>query len=179
MGSNIEIKARIEDLEGLKERVCRLSDGPAQRIVQEDTFFHSKRGRLKLRILAPDRGELIYYERDDGHGPQRSTYIISPTAEPDSLRAILSASHGIRGVVRKTRLLYMAGNTRIHLDEVDGLGAFLELEVVLGSGQSSEEGEALASELMRNLEIEPSALIDVAYIDLLEESGIGPHALGG
>jgi predicted adenylyl cyclase CyaB len=81
---------------------------------------------------------------------------------------VLSAGLGVRGVVRKRRLVYVVGNTRIHLDEVEGLGSFLELEVVLSPGESLEAGVATATELVRKLGIQESDLIQTAYIDLLE-----------
>jgi adenylate cyclase len=168
MGTNVEIKARVADLNELETRVARVSDGLAEQLRQEDTFFQVRRGRLKLRVEAPSRGELIYYERTGSRGPMQSDYHIAPTTDPARLRKLLAAAHGIRGVVRKTRRLYMAGNTRIHLDDVEGLGTFLELEVVLATGEDRAGGEARAAELMRKLGIEAGDLIDVAYIDLLE-----------
>lgn len=167
MATNIEIKARVEDWEGLRELVEKLSDTPCVTLLQEDTFFRAPRGRLKLRVLAPDSGQLIYYEREDASGPKRSNYLISGTADPDALKAVLAACLGIRGVVRKRRLLYQVGNTRIHLDEVEDLGTFVELEVVLSPGQSEGQGEAAAAELMARLGIEDSDWVEVAYIDLL------------
>ncbi len=168
MATNIEIKARVEDLDGLRELVEKLSDTPCVTLLQEDTFFRAPRGRLKLRVLAPDSGQLIYYEREDSSGPRRSYYLVSATADPDALKAVLAAALGIRGVVHKRRLLYQVGNTRIHLDEVEDLGTFVELEVVLGPGQSEGQGEVAAVELMAKLGIEDSNLVEVAYIDLLE-----------
>jgi len=137
MATNVEIKARVSDWDSLKQQVEQISDAPAELIEQEDVFFTGPRGRLKLRIFSEDSGELIYYERSDQTGPKRSQYFISQTAEPRKLMIVLESAFGIRGVVRKKRLLYCVGNTRVHLDEVDGLGTFMELEVVLcrfGSG---------------------------------------------
>jgi predicted adenylyl cyclase CyaB len=170
MATNIEIKARVRDRDRLRQLAETLSDTPCVTLLQEDTFFNTPGGRLKLRSLAPDQGQLIYYVRDDAAGPKRSNYVISTTTEPDTLKAVLAASLGIRGVVRKQRLLYMAGNTRIHLDEVDGLGDFMELEVVLLPGQSEQEGQATAVEIMAKLGIKGSDLVEVAYIDLLEKA---------
>jgi predicted adenylyl cyclase CyaB len=170
MATNIEIKARVRDRERLRQLAETLSDTPCVTLLQEDTFFNTPGGRLKLRSLAPDQGQLIYYVRDDAAGPKRSNYVISTTTEPDALKAVLAASLGIRGVVRKQRLLYMAGNTRIHLDEVQGLGDFMELEVVLLPGQSEQEGQATAVEIMEKLGIKDSDLVEVAYIDLLEKA---------
>lgn len=167
MATNIEIKARIEDMEALRARAARLSDTPVETLFQDDTFFVVPKGRLKLRVLAPDRGELIYYERADSLGPKPSDYFITTTADPQTLRTVLAAALGIRGTVRKRRWLYIAGHTRIHLDQVDGLGAFMELEVVLDSGQTAADGTATALQLMQDLKIDERHLVKGAYIDLL------------
>jgi len=76
-------------------------------------------------------------------------------------------AYGQAGRVRKHRTLFLAGRTRIHLDKVEGLGDFLELEVVLEEGESAEKGVQEAHGLMAKLGIEPSQLIEDAYVDLL------------
>jgi predicted adenylyl cyclase CyaB len=169
MATNIEIKARVADPASLRQRVEALSDTAGELILQEDTFFHSPRGRLKLRVMAQDNGQLIYYERSDEAGPKRSDYLISVTHEPDSLKVVLSAALGVLGQVRKERWLYWAGHTRIHLDQVEGLGVFVELEVVLQPGQSPEEGQLAAEALIGQLGLQETDLIEGAYIDLLGE----------
>jgi predicted adenylyl cyclase CyaB len=171
MATNIEIKARVKDIEAVRAIAQRLSDRPCTVLLQEDTFFHSPQGRLKLRVLAPYQGQLIYYERADAAGPKRSEYFVSPTADPAPLKAVLTRALGVRGVVRKRRSLYWVGSTRVHLDEVDGLGSFLELEVMLGPGQSEEEGGTIARELMSRLGVQDCDLIAGAYVDLLEGTG--------
>jgi predicted adenylyl cyclase CyaB len=168
MATNIEIKARVEDFDSLTTRAESLSDTPLEVIPQEDIFFNTEKGRLKLRILAPDLGYLIYYERPDQDGPKRSDYYLARTEEPENLKAALSLALGLRGVVKKTRYLYMVGQTRIHLDEVEGLGHFMELEVVMREGQSDAEGQAIAEDLMHRLGVRKEALIEGAYIDLIE-----------
>ncbi|HSB67662.1 MAG TPA: class IV adenylate cyclase, partial [Anaerolineales bacterium] len=80
-----------------------------------------------------------------------------------------SQAFGVRGVVSKVRYLFMVGQTRIHLDKVSDLGEFIELEVVLNSGQSDADGEWIANGLMRQLGITEQDLIDTAYVDLLEK----------
>ena len=167
MPVNIEIKARVDDFDVLSARAEALSDVPVKVIPQEDTFFNTEKGRLKLRMLAPDLGYLIYYERPDRDGPKRSEYHLAKTNEPENLKTALALALGVRGVVRKTRYLYMVGQTRIHLDEVDGLGYFMELEVVMREGQSDAEGQAIAEDLMRRLEVREEALIEGAYLDLI------------
>ena len=169
MPANIEIKARVHDFAALQSRAAALSDAPLQVIPQEDTFFHVPKGRLKLRQLAPDSGQLVYYERPDRDGPKRSNYILAPTSEPAALKAALAAALGVRGVVRKRRYLYMSGQTRIHLDDVEGLGQFMELEVVLGEDQTDAEGQAIAEDLMGRLGVRPEDLLEGAYMDILEQ----------
>lgn len=168
MAVNVEIKAVLRDRGQVETRARSLSDTPPQLISQRDVFFHVPQGRLKLRIVAPDRGYLIYYERENASGPRPSTYQLSQTAEPLLLEQVLAAACGVRGEVCKRRTLYMVGQTRIHLDEVEGLGHFIELEAVLQPGQTMEEGQAWVTELMDKLGIEPGDLIDVAYMDLIE-----------
>jgi len=134
MPSNIEIKARIRNFADITARAEKLSDTPVEIIPQEDTFFNTPQGRLKLRVLTTDRGQLIYYTRPDQEGPKRSDYHIAHTSDPENLKRVLELAYGIRGVVKKTRYLYLAGQTRIHLDDVHGLGHFMELEVVMREG---------------------------------------------
>lgn len=171
MATNVEIKARVANPVRLEQRVRELSDTPVELVVQEDAFFLVSRGRLKLRVYAPDRGELIFYERADMAGPKTSNYLICSTPNPAALRTVLEAALGLRGVVRKRRKVFKVGNTRIHLDEVEGLGTFMELEVVLGPGQSLQEGQAVAEELKKQLGIDAADLVERAYIDLLSAAG--------
>jgi len=172
MASNIEIKARVDDSDALKARAETLSEQPLKIIPQEDTFFNTEKGRLKLRVLAPDLGYLIYYERVNQDGPKRSDYHLAETRDPESLKKALSLALGVRGVVRKTRCLYMVGQTRIHVDDVEGLGHFMELEVVMREGQSDAEGQAIAEDLMRRLGVREDALIEGAYMDLIEDKSL-------
>ena len=167
MARNVEIKARIESVDTLLPRVKAIADSGPTEIFQDDTFFSCPNGRLKLRAFSESAGELIFYQRPDVAGPKESFYVISPTASPDTLREALSLAYGVSGRVRKHRTLFLAGRTRIHLDRVDGLGHFLELEVVLSEGESAETGMGIARELLATLGISPQQLIEGAYIDLL------------
>jgi predicted adenylyl cyclase CyaB len=167
MPSNIEIKASVRDLSRITGLAAALSDTPAVKIEQHDTFFSSPQGRLKLRQFSPDKGELIFYRRADVAGTKQSDYVIAPTDSPASLLAVLSAALGTQQTVSKTRTLFQVGQTRVHLDSVVGLGAFVELEVMLRDGQPPEEGHQIARELMIALEIEERDLVDRAYADLL------------
>jgi predicted adenylyl cyclase CyaB len=166
MPSNIEIKAILKNRVAAEKVAARLSDTSPQTIHQEDFFFACNRGRLKLRIFAPDRGELIRYERSDVANARESRYLIARTPDPQILKEILTATLGRIGVVKKTRILYLIGQTRVHIDEVQGLGDFLELEVVL-RGQSEVEGKSIVTALLSELGIAQDELIAEAYVDLL------------
>ena len=170
MAENVEIKARIENFETVKKKAQQLSGGSPVLLEQEDTFFNIPKGRLKLRIQSPNEGQLIFYDRPDESGPKTSFYLITKTTDPDSLKAVLASSLGIRGTVKKQRWLYLVDNTRIHLDQVEGLGSFLELEVVMEPNQSFESGYQTAMVFIKDLGIPPHALIKGAYIDLLEQT---------
>ena len=168
MPSNIEIKARVRDFESLRKKIEALSDVAVKILEQEDTFFNTKSGRLKLRETPGLYAELIYYERPDSIDPAESQYCLIKIDEPEALKNALQAAIGIRGVVRKTRRLYRTGQARLHLDEVEKLGYYLEVEVVLQTDQSPEEGKQIAQDLMQQIGIKPSDLVQSAYIDLLE-----------
>jgi predicted adenylyl cyclase CyaB len=169
MPSNIEIKAILRDRERVEATAAELSDVGPELIHQEDHFFRCHGARLKLRILGPDRGELIRYERADVVDVRCSRYMIARTSDPLVLLEILTKSLGQAGVVKKERTLYMIGQTRVHLDRVFGLGDFLELEVVLRVGQSEAEGKSIADELLSRFKIESRDLVGKAYVDLLSE----------
>jgi len=167
LARNVEIKARIENLSALLERATAVSDSDPVEISQDDTFFSCANGRLKLRELSPSHGQLIFYQRADARGPKESNYFISNTSEPASLRQTLALSLGVSGRVRKRRRLFLVGNIRVHLDHVEGLGHFVELEVVLTEGESIEAGRVAAHNLMKQLGISEESLLDGAYVDML------------
>jgi adenylate cyclase class IV len=167
MARNVEIKARLDSIEALLPRARSIAGGEPELIVQDDSFFPCPHGRLKLRDFGDGSGELIQYERADETGPKTSTYVRSPTASPATLREALARALGSLGRVRKQRWLLLAGRTRIHLDRVEGLGDFLELEVVLRDDESEAAGIAEADALMAQLGVLPGQLLQGAYLDLL------------
>lgn len=171
MAANIEVKARVREWEQLRAAASHMADAAPKELDQVDTFFIVPAGRLKLRQLAPNHGELIFYQRPDQPGPKLSDYTITLTDRPESLRDTLAQALGVCGEVRKRRLVFLStrfgGQTRIHLDEVKGLGHFMELEVVLQPGQFPEDGERIAGEFRVALDIREEDLIDCAYVDLL------------
>jgi predicted adenylyl cyclase CyaB len=164
---NVEIKARAADLASVRPRAEALADGPCVVLHQDDTFFGVARGRLKLRILGPGEAELIYYERPDVTGPKECRYARAPVQDADALHALLSRAFPVLGHVRKRRTVFLVGQTRIHLDEVEGLGDFVELEVVLRDEEGVEEGARTVHGLMRRLGLRKADLIECSYLDLL------------
>ena len=166
MSRNVEIKARVADLAAVEHRAASFATGPTL-IHQDDTFFAGSRGRLKLRELADGSGQLIHYERPDAMGPKVSDYVLSTTLEPATLREALTRAYGVLGRVKKVRRLYMSGRTRIHLDQVERLGSFVELEVVLDDGENPEDGQREARDVMAALGITEASLVPGAYLDLL------------
>lgn len=169
---NVEIKARSIDFATQSLIATSIATEPPISLTQHDTFFHVPSGRLKLRDFGNGRAELIQYCRPDTVGPKQSTYVRSPVSDPSTLKEALANSLGIRAVVKKRRNVFIAGQTRIHMDEVEGLGEFIELEVVLDAEQAESEGIAIAEEIMRTLAIAEEHLLACAYVDLLTES---PH----
>ena len=168
MADNIEIKAGVADLARVRALAERLDVRERFRLRQTDTFFHAPLGRLKLREFADGSAELIGYDRPDTAGPKHSRYRKVSVAEPGALTAALALTLGVRGVVRKERDVLIVGQTRIHLDEVEGLGSFVELEVVMERGQSHADGDRIARRLLDALEVSDADLISCAYIDLLD-----------
>lgn len=170
MARNIEIKAKIESLGDLEKKVALIAtEGPVE-IAQDDTFFRCETGRLKLRAFSATAGELIFYQRSNQQGPKESFYVITPSADPASLRRVLSLAYGEVGRVIKARIVYLVGRTRVHLDRVQGLGDFMELEVVLQDDEALEAGVQEAHALMAKIGVKPSDLIEGAYVDLLNQA---------
>lgn len=167
MSRNIEIKARLHDRKSMEQIAASLAESGPTLLQQEDTFFACDSGRLKLRVFAEGHGELIYYRRADEEGPKESFYLLTPTKAPQNLKESLRLANGILGTVIKERTLYLIGRTRVHLDRVEGLGDFVELEVVLAENEARAAGEQEADALMEQLGIDEQDLVRGAYFDLL------------
>jgi predicted adenylyl cyclase CyaB len=174
MAQNLEIKARYDDLSRAAQIAEQAHGTFAGVLHQVDTYFHAPSGRLKVRqnrAVLPNGeetngGELIAYQRPNECGTRMSTYTVTPIADPIDCIAGLSAVLGVRVVVRKRRELWLLGATRIHLDDVDDLGRFIELETVIttqGELDAREEHERL----IRLLEIPQGAAMAGSYSELL------------
>ena len=167
MPTNIEIKFRVEDLDPIELLAANLADHGPELLVQEDIFFNTSSGRLKLRKFADGSAELIGYHRSDSDSIRESNWHAYATQDPTALQNVLSLTVGQGVTVSKHRTLYLIGNTRVHLDRVDELGQFVELEVVLDEGDSQQRGMDIAKELVERLGLSGAEKLSVAYADLL------------
>jgi len=179
---NIEIKARCAELARAREVARRLGAVSAGTQHQIDTYFCTSAGpdagkigspsdRARLKLREGEKTELIWYRRPDESGPKASDYAVAPVAYAEQLRAVLSSALGTWVTVEKTRELWLLENVRIHLDEVRGLGSFLEFEAVVGADHSESLCLAGLRRLLEAFEITEQDLIAGSYSDLLARRG--------
>jgi len=163
---NLEIKARVEALAPLRSRL-RAMDGASRQpaVRQTDWYFRVPKGRLKLRVVGGERsGELIAYLRPDRSAARTSEFQLLPTADAAGVRRLLEQMFGVRACVRKRREVWLYRNARIHLDTVDGLGCFVEIEVVVTEGMAQARG--LMGDLRAALGIGSADLLAASYGDM-------------
>ncbi|WP_183325769.1 class IV adenylate cyclase [Halomonas cerina] len=170
MSKNVELKAKIENHNSVVYRLKQLDAKGPYVLDQVDSYVRLRVGRLKLRSVNGSNGEIIFYRRADRAGPKTSSYWRVPLGILYwPLRLSLITVGGFYVTVRKRRSLYFIGQTRVHVDEVAGLGNFLELEVVLSAEETAGYGTRIANSLMKNLGVEPHQLLSGSYSDMLEE----------
>jgi adenylate cyclase, class 2 len=167
---NIELKSRLSDLEAAREVARAIATKQLGLQEQVDTYFHCPNGRLKLRQIEHSPAQLVWYARPDEAGPKASDYRLVPVNNPETLKAALADAYGIWCVVSKRREIYLYHNVRIHLDEVEDLGTFLEFEAVLGPKVDDEKGRAQLADLRQRFSISDADLLAVSYSDLLAKS---------
>jgi predicted adenylyl cyclase CyaB len=163
---NLEIKAKVESLRPVRARLRTLAGARCHvRVRQTDWYFRVPKGRLKLRVAGADRnGELIAYLRPDRTAARTSEFQRLPTPDAAGTRRLLERMLGLRVCVRKRRDVWLYRNARIHLDTVEGLGRFIEIEVVVTSGMT--QARALMTELREALAIGPEDLIAGSYANM-------------
>jgi homotetrameric cytidine deaminase len=171
---NVELKARDADPRGSLARALGIGAEDRGEISQRDTYYSRARGRLKLREQEPGEAELIAYQRPDSPDPRESAYRIVEIADPEATRDALDASLGTLVVVEKRRRLLLWDGVRIHLDQVDGLGTFVELEAVAEPGSDLSAEHDKVKRLRAELHIDDDALVAGSYSDLLLDA---PDAL--
>jgi homotetrameric cytidine deaminase len=164
---NVELKAHDPDPARTLERALAAGAEEQGVLRQRDTYFGVAHGRLKLREEEPGEATLIAYERPDEASARVSRYRLVPVPEPEALRAALGDTAGIAAVVVKRRRLLLWETVRIHLDEVRGLGSFLELEAVAEPGSDLARERRQVAQLRDLLEIRDEALREGSYADAL------------
>lgn len=165
--TNIELKARCADLAAVR-KVLHEDDA---RFVGEDhqvdTYFDVPRGRLKLREGAIER-HLIYYERADDAGPKRSDVHLYEPEDPAALKAVLRQALGVKVVVEKRREIYFLDNVKFHLDRVEDLGTFVEIEAIDADGTiRAERLREQCEGWWKRFGLSPEARVAASYSDLL------------
>lgn len=170
MPRNIEIKARIRDLDATRARVTALGARHASTEEQVDRYYELEgERRLKLRTIAGERAELIHYRRPEYEGVRASDYEITPVRDEPAGVCLVPKTPPLL-VVRKRREVHMLDNVRIHLDEVEDLGTFVELEAVVDSAHDDVVCRAQVDRILAALGIVPDELLRASYSDLLGRS---------
>lgn len=135
---------------------------------QIDTYLKTSRGRLKIREGRVENNRLVYYERADETGPKHSDVLVFEYDTGTQLKDMLVAALGILIVVDKQREIYYINNVKFHLDQLRGLGQFVEIEAIGRAGETGLEPLRKQCNFYRGLlGIRDEDLIDVSYSDLL------------
>jgi len=166
---SIEIKAKSNNHEKIREFLKSHSADFKGVDHQIDTYFKVNQGRLKLRE-GNIENYLIYYERENKEGPKQSDIILFQSAPGSSLKSILVNANGVLTIVDKKREIYFIGNVKFHIDTVQELGTFMEIEAIddddsIGKEKLLEQ----CNEYLMLFGISESDLVSVSYSDLLLE----------
>ena len=165
MPVNIEIKAFCSDPQHVADILLAHNADYKGNDHQIDTYFNVSDARLKLREGSIENN-LIYYKRDNQSGPKRSDVILYPTGKDKNIKEILKETIGIKVVVDKKRDIYFIENVKFHVDRVEGLGDFVEIEAI-GEEGDEEELNRQCEYYIDLLEIPKENLIEDSYSDLL------------
>ncbi|RLD10633.1 adenylate cyclase [candidate division KSB1 bacterium] len=167
MSKNIEIKARYPDLQKAEQLAQQLGAAFLGTDRQVDTFFHVPKGRLKLRESSLNGTMLIPYLRPDRAQAKDSRYVLLPVQDASATKALLDEMFGRWLVVEKTRRIYLYRNVRIHLDQVKGLGNFMEFEAVVDEANDDAVSRQRLEMLKIHFGLRAQDLVPNAYADLL------------
>jgi adenylate cyclase class 2 len=172
MHINVEIKARTREPERVLQRLADLGAELQGIDRQVDTYYEARTGRLKLRRGTIEHA-LIAYIRADQPGPKVSQVTLYEPNDADRLHATLSAALGVLVVVDKQRHIWWADNVKLHVDEVEGLGTFLEIEAIDQHGNLGEAAlRRQCSEWLALLAVDQGDLIERSYSDMLLDQSV-------
>jgi predicted adenylyl cyclase CyaB len=163
---NVELKAWLPAIDAARVVARELSGEPPTIQRQVDTYFNCPEGRLKLREIEGAAAQLIFYRRPNRAEARLSQYRLTPVADAEAIKCLLADAIGLKKTVSKTREIYFYRNVRIHIDQIESLGAFLEFEAVLADDMSVADGETIVAELRQRFDIQPGDLIDSSYAEL-------------
>jgi adenylate cyclase, class 2 len=163
---NLEAKFRIVDVRQARARAEAIGFALSATLVQRDTFFAVTQGKLKLREEA-EGAALIHYRRVHQGVLEVSDYEIVPVTDPAPLHAMLTGTLGVIAEIHKVRMLLMRRNVRLHLDRVEGLGSFGEIEAVVAAEEAPEIYRAEVDGILAALQIAPADLIGESYFELM------------
>ncbi len=164
---NVEIKARCNNPESIRQYL--LSNQAEFRGVDEqtDTYFTVTHGRLKLRE-GKIENNLIFYERNNQAGPKSSHFDLVKIEDARGLKEVFTKACGIKVIVKKRREIYYIGNVKFHIDEVPGLGSFVEIEAGnVFKDLSLEQLQQQCEYYMNEFKIAKDDLIEISYSDML------------
>jgi predicted adenylyl cyclase CyaB len=165
---NLEIKARISDRGAARRLIQQIATQRVGQQKQVDTYFHCRHGRLKLREITGQAAQLIWYDRPDTADPKLSRYHLTEVTDAETVKAALAAALGVRCAVKKRREVFLYRYVRIHLDQVEGLGDFIELEAVLEADANMDDAERVVKDLMDHLQVDRAHLLPASYGELLD-----------
>jgi predicted adenylyl cyclase CyaB len=168
MPQNLELKACVPSISEAIHVAQRLKAQVKEILLQRDIYYNVSRGRLKLRIINNRSAELIFYRRPNRKGSRYSDYFVLPVHDAKLTNALCMAAFGQKVVVEKKRRLFLYKNSRIHLDEVRGLGTFIEFEVLVKYGK--QQAQKLLELLNAEFDLKHSAVVAGSYSDLLLKS---------
>lgn len=167
MPLNVEIKARCANPDKVRRY---LLDNQARFLGtdhQVDTYFQVPEGRLKLR-QGNIENALIHYQRADQEGPKSSQVKLAPVGDGASLKSVLKQALGILAVVDKQREIYFIGHVKFHIDQVEGLGGFVEIEAIDKDGSIGAEAlERDCRYFMDAFGIREEDLLSHSYSDMV------------
>ncbi|NNE28450.1 MAG: class IV adenylate cyclase [Saprospiraceae bacterium] len=169
MPINIEIKASCARPAWVEDKLLDLGARFEGTDHQIDTYFKVEKGRLKLRE-GNIENNLIYYQRSDREGPKQSDFFLQPVEQDSPLKEMLTQGLGVEVVVDKSRKIFFIDNVKFHIDEVKGLGGFVEIEASdLDSPRSPEELRQQCFHYLHELGIREEELQALSYSDLILE----------
>ncbi len=167
----IEIKARCNRPEQVREILLANRADFKGHDHQVDTYFRCPNGRLKLR-QGEIESNLIHYYRDDQAGPKASHVRLCPTHSDSPWLDLLAEALGVLVTVGKRREIYSIDNVKFHIDTVEGLGGFVEIEAIDIDGTIGESAlQKQCEHYMDLLAICSEDLVECSYSDMLLADG--------